>query len=121
MGISANYDIRNPLDQMRKVSGDSKRPAAVLITYDLATNDDGDSPYKGDLIRYLEKTLDGVKVSQSSYAIPYRTAVDDVIAMIGQITHDNVTVYAFPFASWDGYGSVDANKWFEKHNLPNIT
>jgi hypothetical protein len=120
MGITANYDRQNPLDELRRVAGADKRPAAILVTYDFDTNDNRDSPYKDELIKYLDKTLGGVMVTQSSYAVPYNTAVSDIIAKIGRITHQSITVYAFPFESWDGYGSATADEWFEKNNVPNI-
>jgi hypothetical protein len=120
MGITVKYDRKNPLDELRRASGADNRPHAILIMYDLDTNDEGDSQYKDEVIKFLEETLGGVMVTQSSYAIPYSIAVSDIIARIGKITHDGITVYAFPVQNWDGHGNAIADEWFRKHDLPSL-
>ena len=120
MGITAKYDRKNPLDELRSVSGANKRPPAVLITFDFNTNDNRESPYRDELIKYLEETLGGVMVTQSSYAVPYGSAVIDTIAQIERITHDSITVYAFPVQKWYGHGNAMADEWLEKHDLPSL-
>jgi hypothetical protein len=49
MGITAKYDRKNPLDELRRASGADKRPPAVLITFDFNTNDNRESPYREEL------------------------------------------------------------------------
>jgi Mg/Co/Ni transporter MgtE len=120
MGITVKYDRKNPLDELRRVSGADKRPPAVLVTFDFDTIDNKDSPYRNDLVSYLEGTLGGVMVTQSSYAIPYNNAVIDIIARIRQITRDSITAYAFPVQNWYGHGNTIANEWFQKHELPSL-
>ena len=120
MGITVKYDRKNPLDELRRVSGADKRPAAILIAFDFNTNDNRESPYRDELVKYLGETLGGVMVTQSSYAIPYSIAVSDIIARIGKITHDSITVYAFPVQNWEGYGNAIADEWFQKHELPSL-
>ncbi len=117
MGITVKYDRKNPLDELRRVSGADKRHTAVVVMFDFDTDDNRDSPYRNELVRYLEGTLGGVMVTQSSYAVPYNTTVIDIIAKIGQITHDSITAYAFPVQNWYGHGNAIADEWFQKHDL----
>ena len=122
-GSHGNYCQVRPQEssrRTRRASGADKRPPAVLITFDFNTNDNRESPYREELIKYLEETLGGVMVTQSSYAVPYSGAVIDIIAKIGQITHDSITAYAFPVQNWYGHGNAIADEWFQRHELPSL-
>ena len=98
---------------------EKERPTAILITYDLNSEQLETSSLENTLIEYLGQELDGVMVAKSCYAIPTNVPLSRILAHIDKITNGAATIYAFPFRSWEGTGNPKATEWLDEY-VPRI-